>query len=74
MAQIRRKEPNAMNTSECKKVLSLLLSLRLLHFWSYLFYSKTKKHNRIKENLEIIVTFYVTSALLLYINYRRILV
>ena len=31
MVQIRRREPNAMNTSECKKVLSLLLSL--LHYW-----------------------------------------
>ena len=33
MVQIRRKEPNSMNTLECTKVLSLILALLHVHFW-----------------------------------------
>ena len=34
MVQIRRKQPNAMNTLECKKVLTFVVSLQ--HFWMVL--------------------------------------
>ena len=55
--QIRRREPNAMNTSEWKNVLSLLLSL--LHYWC--------EHQILRNVLKavcILITCFLTNFLI----------